>query len=187
MAETAVDRSQQSLVLYKKDGTKVSTGSKGASLVSITGLEPGAIVGAGDYQVAYANDAGTESGKVDVPAFTVVNPAALAPAGVASVATADGATITATALAKPDGYNLAVFAKADATKALAMGTANTVTLKGIAQGTSVVKGDYTVAWVKTDGGTIGAQADVPAFNVAIAVPSGVAAVATNDDAKVTAK
>lgn len=187
MAETSVDRSQQSLVLYRRDGTKVSTGDKGASLVATIGLEPGAVVGAGDYQVAYVDDAGNESGKVDVPAFTVVNPAALSPVGVASVATADGATITATALAKPDGYNLAVFTKADATKALATGTANSVTLTGITQGTSVAKGDYTVAWVKTDGGTIGAQADVPAFNAAIAVPSGVAAVATDDGTKVTAK
>lgn len=187
MVETVVDRSQQSLVLYKKDGTKVSTGEKGASLVVNTGLDAGTVVATGDYQVAYVNDAGVESGKVDVPAFTVINPAALSPVGVASVATADGATITATALAKPDGYNLAVFAKADATKALATGTGNKVTLTGIAQGTSVAKGDYTVAWVKTDGGTIGAQADVPAFNVAIAVPSGVATVATDDGAKVTAK
>ena len=86
------DRSQQSLVLYKKDGTKVATETKGQSLVNLTGLNQGTIVSAGDYQVSYITDGGSESGKVDVPAFTVP---VSAPIGIAAVPTKDGATITA--------------------------------------------------------------------------------------------
>lgn len=66
----AEDRSDESLVLYKKDGTKVATGDKGAKSVSLTGLEAGTSVSAGDYQVSYS-DGSMESDKVDVPAFTV--------------------------------------------------------------------------------------------------------------------
>lgn len=64
------DRSDESLVLYKKDGTKVATGDKGAKSVSLTGLEAGTSVSAGDYQVSYS-DGSVESDKVDVPAFAV--------------------------------------------------------------------------------------------------------------------
>ena len=88
----AIDHSQQSLVLYKKDGTKVATGTKGQSVVTLTGLSQGTVVNAGDYQVSYITDGGSESGKVDVPAFTVP---VSAPTGVAAVSTNDGATITA--------------------------------------------------------------------------------------------
>lgn len=66
----AVDRSQQELLLYKKDGTLVATGARGTKLVTLTGLNPGTQVAAGDYQVAFS-DGTSVSAKVDVPAFTV--------------------------------------------------------------------------------------------------------------------
>ena len=64
------DRSDESLVLYQKDGTKIATGDKGAKLVALTGLDEGTSVAEGDYQVAYT-DGEIESDKVDVPAFDV--------------------------------------------------------------------------------------------------------------------
>ena len=67
-----IDRSKQSLVLYKKDGTKVTQGTVGTNEVDITGLAAGTVVAAGDYQVAYAEGT-TESSKVDVPGFTVLD------------------------------------------------------------------------------------------------------------------
>lgn len=67
----AVDRSQQELVLYKKDGTVVATGAVGTKAVTLTGLAPGTHVNAGDYQVAFSDGANT-SAKVDVPAFDVL-------------------------------------------------------------------------------------------------------------------
>lgn len=72
-----IDRSNQYLKVFKKDGTFVSAGTKGASSVAITGLTAKTVVASGDYQVAFDLDATSKlsssaSGKVDVPAFTVL-------------------------------------------------------------------------------------------------------------------
>lgn len=66
----AEERKNQKLVVYKKDGTKVSEGTVGSGAVSLTGLASGTVVAAGDYQVSFS-DGTNESDKVDVPAFTV--------------------------------------------------------------------------------------------------------------------
>lgn len=68
----AVDRSQQKLVLFKKDGTKLAEGALGTSSVSLATLPVGTVAAAGDYQVAFtdADDTNT-SAKVDIPAFTI--------------------------------------------------------------------------------------------------------------------
>ena len=87
-----IDRSQQTLVLYKKDGTKVATGTKEQSVVTLTGLNQGTVVSTGEYQVSYITDGGNESSKVDVPAFTIP---VSSPTSVAAVPTSDGAKITA--------------------------------------------------------------------------------------------
>lgn len=66
----AEDRSKQSLVLFKKDGTKISTGELGTKGVTLTGIAAGTKAAAGDYKVAYTDGTQT-SDKVDAPAFTV--------------------------------------------------------------------------------------------------------------------
>lgn len=66
----AVDRSQQELILYKKDGTVVATGAVGTKAVTLMNLDAGTHVNAGDYQVAFS-DGINISAKVDVPAFDV--------------------------------------------------------------------------------------------------------------------
>jgi uncharacterized protein YjdB len=66
----AEDRSKQSLVLFKKDGTKISTGELGTNGITLTGIAAGTKVVAGDYKLAYTDGTQT-SDKVDAPAFTV--------------------------------------------------------------------------------------------------------------------
>lgn len=68
----AEDRSKQSLVLFKKDGTKISTGELGAKGVTLTGIAAGTKVATGDYQLAYTDGKNT-SDKVDITTFTVAN------------------------------------------------------------------------------------------------------------------
>ncbi|MGK9299645.1 hypothetical protein [Melissococcus plutonius] len=88
------DRTNQSLILYKKDGTKVATGAKGVKTVSITGLAAATTVAAGDYQLTWS-DGTSESDKVDVPGFTVLSNKVTTPENVADQPTAVGADITA--------------------------------------------------------------------------------------------
>lgn len=64
------DRSKQSLVLFKKDGTKISTGELGTKGVTLTGIAAGTKAAAGDYKLAYTDGTQT-SDKVDAPAFAV--------------------------------------------------------------------------------------------------------------------
>jgi len=89
----AEDRSKQILTVYK-GATKVTAGKAGELSVAITGLAAGTVVALGDYKVTFSLN-GAESAKVDVPAFTVPTPPPAIPATVKSVATADGANITA--------------------------------------------------------------------------------------------
>lgn len=90
----AVDRSKQVLTLYTKAGVKIVAGAVGVVSVVLTKITAGTVIEAGDYQVAWS-EAGKESDKVDVPAFTVPVPTPSVPTAVKSVATADGANITA--------------------------------------------------------------------------------------------
>lgn len=87
----AVDRSNQSLVVYK-GADKVATGVMGTKSVTITGLAAGTIVSAGEYQVCFT-DGTTESAKVDVPAFTVATPTPEAAANATVTPTNDGAKV----------------------------------------------------------------------------------------------
>lgn len=73
-----IDRSNQYLKVFKKDGTFVSAGAKGASSVAITGLPAKTVVAVGDYQVVFDLDDTSEisssaSDKVNVPKFTVLD------------------------------------------------------------------------------------------------------------------
>lgn len=57
--------------LYKKGTAKAIQTGKPSPIV-ITGLAAGAIVAKGDYQVTATDDGASESGKVDLPGFTVL-------------------------------------------------------------------------------------------------------------------
>lgn len=67
----AVDRSNQMLKIYDKNGKLVTTGEKGKGTAAITGLTAGAKVAVGDYKASFS-DGTNESDKVDVPAFEVL-------------------------------------------------------------------------------------------------------------------
>lgn len=89
----AVDRTKQSLVVYK-GADKIATGEVGAKSVAVTGLAAGTVVAAGIYQTCFT-DGKTESAKVDVPAFTVATPEPEEATDVTATPTDDGANITA--------------------------------------------------------------------------------------------
>ena len=90
------DRSNETLVIYDKNGTKVAEGELGTKSATITGLAAGTVVADGDYQAAF-KDATTlkESEKVDVKGFTVLAPAPEAPADESATATNGGAAVKA--------------------------------------------------------------------------------------------
>lgn len=90
------DRSNETLVIYDKKGTKVTEGELGTKSATITGLTAGTVVADGDYQAAF-KDATTseESDKVDVKGFTVLTPAPEAPADESAAPTTDGAAVKA--------------------------------------------------------------------------------------------
>ncbi|GAW63385.1 hypothetical protein FC65_GL001623 [Ligilactobacillus acidipiscis DSM 15836] len=60
MAEE-IDRSNQYLKVFKKDGTFVGAGAKGAGATEVHGLEPNTIVADGDYKLAFDENADKES------------------------------------------------------------------------------------------------------------------------------
>lgn len=89
------DRTNDTEVIYKKDGTKVVEGEKGSLTTAITGLTGGTVVATGDYQIAFKDSVtGLESDKVDIPGFTVEK-VPEQPADVKTTATDDGANVTA--------------------------------------------------------------------------------------------
>lgn len=89
------NRTNEIEVIYKKDGTKVLEGEKGALTTAINGLTGGTAVADGDYQIAFKDAAtGLESEKVNIPGFTVETTPE-APTGVKSEATDGGANISA--------------------------------------------------------------------------------------------
>lgn len=47
------DRSNETLVIYDKNGTKVAEGELGTKSATITGLAAGTVVADGDYQAAF--------------------------------------------------------------------------------------------------------------------------------------
>lgn len=132
------DRSKQSLVLFKKDGTKISTGELGTNGVALTGIAAGTKAAAGDYKLAYTDGTQT-SDKVDAPAFTVPD-AKVAVTGVtlsqktASMKVGDTKTIAATIApenatnkaitASSDNEKVATFSVDGAITAVSVGTAN---------------------------------------------------------------
>ncbi|WP_325070314.1 Ig-like domain-containing protein [Pediococcus pentosaceus] len=134
----AEDRSKQSLVLFKKDGTKISTGELGTKGVTLTGIAAGTKAAAGDYKLAYTDGTQT-SDKVDAPAFTVPD-AKVAVTGVtlsqktASMKVGDTKVITATIAPEnatnkeitttSDNEGVATFGKDGTITAVAVGTAN---------------------------------------------------------------
>lgn len=89
----AVDRSNQSLVVYK-GADKVATGVMGTKSVTITGLAAGTIISAGEYQVCFT-DGTTESAKVDLPAFTVATLTPEAATDVTATPIDNGAKVAA--------------------------------------------------------------------------------------------
>ncbi|HCD07898.1 MAG TPA: hypothetical protein DEQ50_06530 [Lactobacillus sp.] len=89
------DRSKDTEVVYKKDGSKIGESKVGEASVTITGLAGGTVVAEGDYQVTFKDSVtGLESEKVNVPGWTVLKTPEV-PTGVASTPTHDGATVTA--------------------------------------------------------------------------------------------
>lgn len=89
------DRTNDTEVIYKKDGTKVIEGDKGSLTTAITGLAAGTVVADGDYQIAFKDsNTSLESQKVDIPGFTVET-APEAPADVKTIVTTDGAKVSA--------------------------------------------------------------------------------------------
>lgn len=149
------DRSKQSLVLFKKDGTKISTGELGTNGVTLTGIAAGTQAAAGDYKLAYTD--GTQiSDKVDVPAFTVPD-AKVAVTGVtlsqktASMKVGDTKVITAT-IAPDDATNKAITATSDNEEVVTFG--NDGTVKALKEGTAnitgtTVDGGFTASCVVT--------------------------------------
>lgn len=89
------DRTNDTEVIYKKDGTKVIEGEKGILSTAITGLAGGTVVADGDYQISFKDSVtGLESAKVDVSGFTVeVTPAE--PSNVKVDPTSDGGKVSA--------------------------------------------------------------------------------------------
>lgn len=89
------NRTNEIEVIYKKDGTKVLEGEKGALTTAITGLTGGTTVADGDYKISFKDaTTGLESEKVDVPGFTVEKTPDK-PADVKADATSDGANVSA--------------------------------------------------------------------------------------------
>lgn len=89
------DRTNETEVIYKKDGTKVVEGIKGSFTTAITGLASGTVVADGDYQITFKDsNTGLESEKVNIPGFTVET-APAAPSEVKTESTQDGAKISA--------------------------------------------------------------------------------------------
>ncbi|MDT6953218.1 hypothetical protein [Companilactobacillus alimentarius] len=89
------DRTNDTEVIYKKDGTKVVEGEKGSLTTAITGLTGGTVVADGDYQMTFKDSVtGLESDKVDIPGFTVES-APEQPTDVKTAPTDDGAKVTA--------------------------------------------------------------------------------------------
>lgn len=141
------DRSKQSLVLFKKDGTKISTGELGTNGVTLTGIAAGTQAAAGDYKLAYTD--GTQiSDKVDAPAFTVPD-AKVAVTGVtlsqktASMKVGDTKVITAT-IAPDDATNKAITYASDKEEVATVDSTGKIT--AVAVGTS------NVTVTTTDGG-----------------------------------
>ncbi|MBN7275103.1 hypothetical protein GNF18_08130 [Ligilactobacillus pobuzihii] len=60
MAEE-IDRSNQYLKVFKKDGTFVSAGAKGTGTAEVHGLSPNTVVADGDYKLAFDENADKES------------------------------------------------------------------------------------------------------------------------------
>lgn len=90
------DRTNETLVVYKKDGTKVTEGEKGAKTAAITGLAAGTKVATGDYQASFKDTTTSkESDKVDVPDFEVPAAKPEEPVSPKAKPTADGANISA--------------------------------------------------------------------------------------------
>ncbi|WP_338231659.1 hypothetical protein [Companilactobacillus muriivasis] len=90
------DRSNETMIIYDKSGTKVFEGQKGTKEADITGLAAGTVVADGDYQNTFKDaTTGQESEKSDVKGFTVKTPVPDAPVNESSDATDDGATISA--------------------------------------------------------------------------------------------
>ena len=132
----AVDRSKQSLVIYKKDGTKVVTGDVGTKSANITGLVGGTSVAAGEYQSTYT-DGTTESDKADVPAFTVK----------AAVVKVTGVTIDKTT------NSIAVGASATAVAAIAPTGATDKAVTWASADTTIVTVDTTGKYTGVKAGT----------------------------------
>ncbi|WP_212746859.1 hypothetical protein [Pediococcus stilesii] len=67
------DRSNQKLIVFKKDGQTVVEGKVGELTIDITGLKAGTVVAAGDYKLAFkAGEVLSEL--VDIDGFTVLEP-----------------------------------------------------------------------------------------------------------------
>lgn len=141
------DRSKQSLVLFKKDGTKISTGELGTNGVVLTGIAAGTKAAAGDYKLAYTDGTQT-SDKVDAPAFTVPD-AKVAVTGVtlsqktASMKVGDTKTIAAT-IAPENATNKAITASSDNEKVATFSADGTIT--------AVSVGTANVSVTAVDGG-----------------------------------
>lgn len=143
----AEDRSKQSLVIFKKDGTKVITGDVGAKEATLSGLAAGTKVSAGDYQLAYTD--GTQiSDKVDAPAFTVPDEK-VSVTGVtlsqktASMKVGDTKTIAAT-IAPENATNKAITTSSDNEKVATFSADGTIT--------AVSVGTANVSVTTVDGG-----------------------------------
>lgn len=143
----AEDRSKQSLVIFKKDGTKVITGDVGAKGATLSGLAAGTKVSAGDYQLAYTD--GTQiSDKVDAPAFTVPDEK-VSVTGVtlsqktASMKVGDTKTIAAT-IAPENATNKAITTSSDNEKVATFSADGTIT--------AVSVGTANVSVTTVDGG-----------------------------------
>lgn len=151
----AEDRSKQSLVLFKKDGTKIFTGELGTKGITLTGIAAGTKAAAGDYKVAYTDGTQT-SDKVDAPAFTVPD-AKVAVTGVtlsqktASMKVGDTKVITVT-IAPENATNKAITATSDNEEVVTFG--NDGTVKALKEGTAnitgtTVDGSFTASCVVT--------------------------------------
>lgn len=143
----AEDRSKQSLVLFKKDGTKISTGELGTKGITLTGIAAGTEVATGDYQLAYT-DGTNVSDKVDAPAFTVPDEK-VSVAGVTlsqktvSMKVGDTKTIAAT-IAPENATNKAITTSSDNEKVATFSTDGTIT--------AVSVGTANVSVTTVDGG-----------------------------------
>lgn len=143
----AEDRSKQSLVIFKKDGTKVITGDVGTKEATLSGVAAGTKVSAGDYQLAYTD--GTQiSDKVDAPSFTVPDEK-VSVTGVtlsqktASMKVGDTKTIAAT-IAPENATNKAITTSSDNEKVATFSADGTIT--------AVSVGTANVSVTTVDGG-----------------------------------